>query len=370
MSEMFDAVAELVRTKKDRPIIVVAGGGQWALEYAKALHWFIAQEKALALFVYESRYGLGHPNYHRYLKNTLTNMIKAEELGAKCIDLGRLTADEQKQLPTLVLPKAVFVVTPPETHCEEALRWAPSARSVFIEKPFDAERKRIELLSELGPNPNVFGFDHYAARLKPFLSQDRLKKLGFRNCSKFVFEMFEAAPRGLEERSPSVGATGMIFDMASHAVPILSWIAHDVGEVQRPEGLDVVAGTLVSPNGKRYIETETFASVTFQFRPKRELGGNAAFAEIRVGKGVGPVDCKVVTLTDDRGEAFVLDQWFMLAHRRDWVEPIHEKVIHRLVVDVIEDRNPLQSDGVFGVDLGCDDCGYSRRLDPSREGRP
>ncbi len=148
MSLMFDAIQKLMDEKGERPVIVVAGGGQWALQYARALHWFIVEKQIEAVFLYDSEYGLGQPQYHRYLKNTLVNMIEAEQLGALCIDRRRLELAERGSLPGFIRPKAVFVVTPPEKHCKNASEWARDGKTdyIFIEKPFDADPAAVTLL--------------------------------------------------------------------------------------------------------------------------------------------------------------------------------------------------------------------------------
>lgn len=353
---MFSAAQDFIKKRAQMDVFVVAGGGQWALEYAKALHWFIAQKQVAAIFVYKSDYGIGTPGYHRYLERTIRNMIEAERLGALCIDLSRLTKSERYGLPALIQPLAVFVVTPPETHCENALQWAPHAKHVLIEKPFDTSTKAVQKLREqLGTDGSkrVFGYDHYAARLKPFLAEDKLEKLKLGRRCKFVFEMFEAAPRGLEERAPSLARTGMLFDMASHALPVLSWLIEDFGELAGPNRYELYVSTLCSPTtGEAYIASETFARLTFEFKPRTSLGTGDVTAEIRVGKGIGVTDSKLVTLGDEeQQDAVYLDQLFMLARLREAVKPIHERVIHRLVQDVRS--NDLQnSDGVFDLDLG------------------
>ena len=281
-------------------------------------------------------------------------MIEAEQLGALCIDLSRLTQKEREELPKLIRPKAVFVVTPPETHCQNAIQWAEESDYIFIEKPFDAKREAIKKLKKKldGLTTKVYGFDHYAARLKPFLTRKKFKKFKFGNCNQFLFEMFEAAPRGLEERAPSIGDSGMLFDMASHALPVLSWLAKDLRKVVHLSKF--YASTLLSPAKKPYIRSETFGRLCFDFTPAPFVGKGTVRAEVRVGKGVGATDSKIVTLTNEKGQELRLDQWFMLARGPNSVEPIHEKVIHRLVELVILDKldELEESAGVFDIDLG------------------
>lgn len=360
MSEMFKKVTEFKKNAGELPIIAIAGGGQWALQYTKALHWFISQNKVKVVVFYDSKYGQEQRQYHRYLKNTLINIIEAEQLEITCIDLSRLTEDEENILPSMIKPKAVFVVTPPETHCENAIYWSGNTDYIFIEKPFDVSLENVELLKnklELLKNKvsavqtEVFGFDHYAARLKPFLNSTYFNDSGFGKCVKFEFEMFEAAPRGLEERTPSI-KSGMLFDMASHALPVLSWLTENQNLASiRP--VNLFASTLVMPRTtKKYIDSETFGILDFEFPLAPELGGGTVLGQIRIGKGIGPADSKFVTLTDSNGNKLCLDQWFMLARNpKDELDPIHEKVIHLLVEKVIIDK-PRDSGGVFDIGLG------------------
>lgn len=352
MSEMFKKVTEFKNNAGELPIIAIAGGGQWALQYTKALHWFISQNKVKVVVFYHSKYGQEQRQYHRYLKNTLINIIEAEQLEITCIDLSRLTEDEDKILPSVIKPKAVFVVTPPETHCENAIYWSGNTDYIFIEKPFDVSLENVKLLqSKQSEQTEVFGFDHYAARLKPFLNSKYFTDNGFGKCVQFEFEMFEAAPRGLEERAPSI-KSGMLFDMASHALPVLSWLIENQNLANiRP--INLYASTLVMPRStKKYIDAETFGILNFDFPLAPELGGGTVHGQIRIGKGIGTADSKFVTLTDSEGKKLCLDQWFMLARSpKDELDPIHEKVIHLLVEKVIIGR-PRDSGGVFEIDLG------------------
>src|SRR5205085_4576367 len=207
--------------------------------------------------------------------------------------------------------------TPPEKHCQNAIEWAGSTRYIFIEKPFDANPEAIVELKERLKDlkTKVFGFDHYAARLKPFLTEEKLKYFGVDKCTRFVFEMLEAAPRGLEERTPSIKDTGMLFDMASHALPILSWLTDDLTQAGRFSKL--LTGTLLSPANRPYIRSETFSRLYFEFTSSQAMGGQRVLAEIIVGKGVGATDRKVVTLIDDKDYKLELDQWFMLARGKE-----------------------------------------------------
>jgi hypothetical protein len=352
MSEMFKKATEFKKIAGELPIIAIAGGGQWALQYTKALHWFISQNKVKVVVFYHSKYGQEQRQYHRYLKNTLINIIEAEQLEITCIDLSRLTEDEDKILPSVIKPKAVFVVTPPETHCENAIYWSGNTNYIFIEKPFDVSLENVELLkNNQSAGTEVFGFDHYAARLKPFLNSKYFTDNGFGKCVQFEFEMFEAAPRGLEERAPSI-KSGMLFDMASHALPVLSWLIENQNLANiRP--INLYASTLVMPRStKKYIDSETFGILNFDFPLAPELGGGTVLGQIRIGKGIGPADSKFVTLTDSDGKKLCLDQWFMLARSpKDELDPIHEKVIHLLVEKVIIGR-PKDSGGVFDIGLG------------------
>jgi predicted dehydrogenase len=353
MTEMFESVKEFIRTKGEREVIVVLGGGQWALQYANALHWFMAQQRAVTLLIYQSEYGVGQKGYHRYLYNTITNILKAEQLGAVCVDLSRLSKEEELGLPNLIHPKAVFIVTPPEAHCRNAIEWIGETDYIFIEKPFDVNPDAItELQSKLTELKitKVFGFDHYAARLKRFLNKNTLQELGFGSrLTSFDFEMFESEPRGLAERAPSI-SSGMMFDMASHALPILSWLTTSLQDLKP---VRLFASSLVSPNSTPYISSETFGRLEFGFTGADFVGNESVKGEIRIGKGVGVTDSKVVTLTDENGKQLRLDQWFMRARGPDpkVSKPIHEKVIHRLMEQVIS-GDLEDSEGIFETEVG------------------
>lgn len=352
----FEGIMRFIREAgTDLPLFVIAGGGEWSLQYAKALQWFIATDQVAVLIFYKSNYEVGDTHYLRYLQNTINNMVEAEQWGARCFDESTLSQEEMNRLPAILKPHAIFVVTPAEVHCENAAFWAPYARYVFIEKPLATSVQQVkDLRKQLGQHEaHVFGYDHYAARLRPSLEEPSLTALGWGSTSsKFKFEMFEAAPRGLVARGPSVKKIGMIFDMASHAVPLLKWISASLDSVAEAQ-TTLVASTLLNPVTQRgYISSETFAKLQFSFLAPSTFGGGRIDATVQIGKGIGVADSKFVELRGAKGK-LKLDQLFMLA-TNDYNEsavPIHERVIYTLVTDVLKER-PAKNAGVFPLEDG------------------
>lgn len=160
---------------------------------------------------------------------------------------------------------------------------------------------------------------------------ESLTDLGWGTSSSFLFEMFEAAPRGLVERGPSVHI-GMIFDMASHAVPLLKWISADLDSVAEAQ-TTLFASTLLNPvTQQRYISSETFARLKFSFLAPPTFDTERIDATVQIGKGIGMADSKFVKLCGANG-TLKLDQLFMLAtndYKYGSAVPIHERVIYTL----------------------------------------
>jgi hypothetical protein len=349
----FEGIQCFNQKRNGLPLFVIAGGGAWSVQYAKALQWFIANQQVAVLVFYKSTYGMGDKNYLRYLQNTIRNMVEVEQWGAWCADESALSQEEMDRLPAILRPRAVFVVTPPDVHCTNALLWAPHADYVFIEKPLATSDQEVnKLRTRLGEHAaKVFGYDHYAARLLPLLKSESLASLQWGPSSSFLFEMFEAAPRGLVERGPSVNDIGMIFDMASHAVPLLKRISAGLNSViEAPTTLCV--STLLNPvTQDRYISSETFAKLQFSFLAPSNLSPERIRAEVQIGKGIGAADSKLVRLCGASG-TLTLDQLFMRAKYSDGrVSPIQERVIYTLVDDVLG-GHPKDNVGVFPLEDG------------------
>src|SRR5687768_13588352 len=134
---------------------VFEGCGRWAMEYLPAIK-ALARPDLGVFFTYDSTFGLDANAerlparlYAQYLQATLRNVETIQKAGFACWDvkdmLFRLRGEPyggRAMLPASV--DAVFVLTPDRTHCDVAEYWLGRAAQVFVEKPFDVSRARVD----------------------------------------------------------------------------------------------------------------------------------------------------------------------------------------------------------------------------------
>jgi hypothetical protein len=229
--------------------IVVEGSGNWAERYFKALVAHAGQHHGV-FFTYDSTFGLddhAHALSARlfvdYLQATLRYVEDIQKAEYSTLDvkdtLFRGKRNERRELfPTDA--DVVFVVTPDRTHCDVAEYWLGRARRIFVEKPFDVSARRIaQFRGRLGQHhTEVFAVDHYFVRcnqaavdqdyfVKHLLAQGADGRLEG-DFTSFEFRMTESPKvkdghyddTDVRRRALSLQA-GMVFDLGSHAVPML-----------------------------------------------------------------------------------------------------------------------------------------------------
>lgn len=119
----------------------------------------------------------------------------------------------------------VFVVTPPSTHAGIIESWLPRLSQqgrIFAEKPivdtWGDTLKLREIIRQYNQPEKIFGFDHYLARVHPFLVKKTkyLKKIG--KITSIPFDVLESTP--IETGREKTLEQGVIPDLFSHVLAI------------------------------------------------------------------------------------------------------------------------------------------------------
>lgn len=155
----------------------------------------------------------------------------------------------------------VFIVTPPQTHCEIASEWLDKTKEIYIEKPLDVSWEAAEKLEYAVNNSDtqVFGFDHYLARIQPFLAvRDKWTPLlgTLEHCEMRLLE-----PERIEIERVEAVRYGIILDLGPHALAVLGAFLGDTRGIGRVmEELEII-----DVHGGRYrgasIAGETYSRV-------------------------------------------------------------------------------------------------------------
>jgi len=253
----------------------------------------------------------------------------------------------------------VLVVTPDRYHCSIARSWLSrltEGGAICIEKPLDATVEAAAALerslAEAGMTAPVYSFDHYLARIYPFLTK----------CSSYMHEIGTFAGircRILEshrippERASTLD-TGAIPDLFCHVLALVCGLFSQ-DTACTPASLQTIRLEKVA--GARFagspISGETFARLEFT------AGGGIGVVS-DVGYCVGEIQEKHMVLTGARGSIeldFAEDVFSVLDSDGQQVEkgqllPNH---VERFLDDVLS-RNgpPLLLPGVIGFDAALD----------------
>jgi predicted dehydrogenase len=213
--------------------------------------------------------------------------------GAKASYLDK-TSDEKAYVAS---EKAdyVFIVTPDRYHCEVAAFWRERLNQgghIFIEKPLDASSDNARALLAGGVK-SISGYDHYLAKVYPFLRQRRDYLGENARISRLEFNLLEAAAI-----APNRAATldrGVILDLLGHILAVVGTILG-----RNSASLDSILKTVKLGNvaAARYrgspIAGETYARISFS------IGGTEVIA--RIGKGVGKRDDKCLIIHHEGGK--------------------------------------------------------------------
>jgi len=140
---------------------------------------------------------------------------------------------------------AVYIATPPDSHCELACRVAAAGKPCLVEKPMAtsyADCQRMLQAFEAAAAPLWVAF--YRRALPRFLMiQDLLREGTLGRVTGVTIDVREPLTTGPAARSwrftRSIAGAGLFFDKGSHCVDLLDFL---VGPVQYADGLAVNSG--------------------------------------------------------------------------------------------------------------------------------
>lgn len=350
--------------------IVVEGCGQWAMQYFNALKNLVGPSDCV-FFTFDSTFGLDlyaeklpADLFLEYLQATLSNVRAIRKEGFDCIDVkdtlfkGKSHNPCRKRLPYHV--DAVFVVTPPRTHCDVGEYWLGRALRVFVEKPFDVSTKRIQQFCKKLRAQNdteVFAVDHYFVRCNQAAADEnyflnRLLTAGSRgslqgDITAFEFRMTEPAlssTKSIRERALSI-QDGMVFDMGSHALPVLIPFI----DINKPIRVTKVwAGVSERLRDIIFSGAETFSAAQIECHTRSTASKPSSqpiVGKFVIGKDIGDRPEKYLRLEGPGGKV-KFDLVDYCVYHKDRLEnvqpvvPLQQDWVRFFVKEVLEGRTP------------------------------
>jgi len=168
---------------------------------------------------------------------------------------------------------AVYIATPPDSHCDYALRVAAAGKPVYVEKPMARTAAECEAMIEASAGARVPLFVAYYRRAMPrFRRVQELLDGGAIGAPRTVSvrlqrRLADLAPSGLAPTDlpwrlqPEISGGGLIVDLGSHTLDLLDWL---LGPVTYVSGVaanqgghygaeDVVAGVFQFTSGVRGV---------------------------------------------------------------------------------------------------------------------
>ena len=156
---------------------------------------------------------------------------------------------------------AVYVATPPASHCELALRVAAAGKPCLVEKPMAINHGECVRMLDAFRTANVPLFVAYYRRALPrYLKARELLRQGaigrLTSVHVFRYDRLAACDAARAWRfDPAVGGAGLFFDLASHEFDLLDFLGGPVA---------CVAGRSVNTGGTYAAEDVTSASFFFE----------------------------------------------------------------------------------------------------------
>ncbi len=253
----------------------------------------------------------------------------------------------------------VFIVAPDRFHSIIATFWlerlAPEGK-IFIEKPLDSSVEPVlklkEKIEKRGKKEAVFAFDHYLARVYPFLQDSAryLKEIG--DVKKIELHILEASE--LDQAREETLDKGMIFDLFCH---VLALVYATVNQNLTCSANTLQTVKLEEVKTTRYtgcrISGETFAWIKFTINGDIEVVS-------AMGKCVGTFDDKFMRLWGPKGKIeldFVKDAFLISDSNEKQIkdgELLSEHVKNFLEETLQGKKPPLSAPGVLSFDQALD----------------
>lgn len=248
---------------------------------------------------------------------------------------------------------AIYVATPPGTHCEMTIKAASAGKAVYVEKPMARTSAECDAMIEACEAAGVPLYVAYYRRALPnFLKIRELLKAGKIGDVRYVRIELNQRPSPLLVRAgdpdwrvvPEVSGGGYFYDLASHQLDFLDFalgpIVSASGRASNQAGLytaeDIVSGTFQFASGVMGSGVWCFTSSASSERDKTTIVGSRG--EIRYATFAGDTT-RVELETDADGLATF-----------DYNMPRHiQQGLIQTVVDELLGRGECPSTGVSGA---------------------
>jgi predicted dehydrogenase len=154
---------------------------------------------------------------------------------------------------------AVYIATPPSSHCDLALRVAAAGKPCLVEKPMALNHRECARMVEAFERRRVpLWVAYYRRALPRFLEvRDRLRDIG--RLTSVHVEVTAPLLKGDDAKmwrvDPAIAGAGLLFDLASHAFDLLDFL---VGPLTR------VSAIAINTGGTYAAEDVTTAAFEFE----------------------------------------------------------------------------------------------------------
>jgi predicted dehydrogenase len=132
---------------------------------------------------------------------------------------------------------AVYVATPPLSHCELALQAAAAGKPCLVEKPMALDYDECALMVSAFRNAGLPLWVAFYRRALPrfLLVRDILQGGGIGRLTSIEIAQFDRLATGAQAAAwrfdPAVAGGGLFFDMGSHSLDLVDFLAGPIGEV-------------------------------------------------------------------------------------------------------------------------------------------
>jgi len=180
------------------------------------------------------------PGFHKASGSTLAAVMRRDVEKARDFarrhGVGRVhvTAEDLIGDPDI---DAVYVATPPSSHCELALAVARARKPCLVEKPMALNHRECVLMVDAFDAAGCPLWVAYYRRALPrfLLVRDLLREGVIGQLTSVQIEVFDRLATGEQARAwrfdPSIAGAGLFLDMGSHCMDIIDFLAgplHDV----------------------------------------------------------------------------------------------------------------------------------------------
>ncbi len=222
-----------------------------------------------------------------------------------------INSDKEEAYRSIPKGDYVFVLTPDRFHSEITRTWVNKLEAggrIIIEKPLEACIKSADDLKEnlekKGRKEAVFGFDHYLARVYPFLNDNIHYLKNIEDITNIEFYLLEAGSIPAERKDAL--EEGVVLDLLCHCLAVTGAVVDfditpSVDTLQSVDSLEIVPAR----HAKSLITRETFARIEFRVKVKDKDNDIGVVAYL--GKCVGNEDYKMMKIYGTDNERIELD---------------------------------------------------------------